>query len=70
MPPRAVTSGLATIAAAKRLVLCAFGGKKAPAVRAMLRGPIDPSCPASLLRQHPDAHVLLDREAAAELAAG
>lgn len=69
-PTRAVTSGLATIAAAKRLVLCAFGSKKAPAVRAMLRGPIDPACPASLLRQHPDAHVLLDREAAAELTAG
>jgi glucosamine-6-phosphate deaminase len=51
-------------------VLCAFGSKKAPAVRAMLRGPIDPACPASLLRQHPDAHVLLDREAAAELTAG
>ena len=54
----------------KSSLLCAFGGKKAPAVRAMLRGPIDPACPASLLRQHPDAYVLLDREAAAGLAAG
>jgi 6-phosphogluconolactonase/glucosamine-6-phosphate isomerase/deaminase len=34
----------------------------------MLQGPIDPACPASLLRRHPDAHVLLDRAAAAELA--
>jgi glucosamine-6-phosphate deaminase len=67
-PTRAVTSGLVTILAAKRLVLCAFGAAKAPAVRAMLQGPIDPTCPASLLRRHPDAHVLLDKDAAAGLA--
>jgi 6-phosphogluconolactonase/glucosamine-6-phosphate isomerase/deaminase len=33
----------------------------------MLQGPIDPACPASLLRRHGDAHVLLDPAAAAEL---
>ncbi len=66
-PLQAVTSGLATIAAARRLVLCAFGKGKAAAVRAMLFGPIDPQCPASLLRHHADAHVLLDRDAASEL---
>lgn len=66
-PLQAVTSGLATIAAARRLVLCAFGKGKAAAVRAMLCGPIDPACPASLLRRHADAHVLLDRDAASEL---
>jgi len=63
-PTHAVTSGLATILAAKRLVLCAFGAAKAPAVAAMRHGPIDPSCPASLLRRHPNALVLLDRAAA------
>lgn len=66
-PTQAVTSGLATILAAKRLVLCAFGAAKAPAVQAMLEGPIDPQCPASLLRRHGDAHVLLDPAAAAHL---
>lgn len=66
-PTQAVTSGLATILGAKRLVLCAFGAAKAPAVKAMLQGPIDPACPASLLRRHGDAHVLLDPAAAAEL---
>ncbi len=68
-PERAVTSGLATILAARRLVLCAFGKAKAPAVRAMLHGPLDVACPASLLRRHGNVSVLLDAEAAGELAA-
>lgn len=63
-PTHAVTSGLATILAAKRLVLCAFGAAKAPAVAAMLQGEIAPSCPASVLRRHGNVLVLLDRAAA------
>lgn len=68
-PCDAVTSGLATILAAKRLVLCAFGAAKREAVVAMLRGPVVPACPASLLRRHPHALVLLDPAAAAGLGA-
>jgi glucosamine-6-phosphate deaminase len=67
-PERATTAGLATILAARRLVLCAFGREKAAAVRAMLHGEIAPACPASVLRQHANALVLLDRDAAAQLA--
>ncbi len=66
-PTQAVTSGIATILQARRLVLCAFGAAKALAVRAMLRGGIDPACPASVVRRHGSALVLLDREAAREL---
>lgn len=66
-PRRAITSGIATILAARRLVLCAFGANKAAAVRAMLHGPIAPTCPASALRRHGDVFILLDRAAAAEL---
>ncbi len=67
-PPRhAVTSGLATILAARRLVLCAFGPAKAAAVAAMLQGPETTACPASVLRRHPDVLLLLDRAAAAGL---
>lgn len=69
-PPReAVTSGLATILAADRLVLCAFGAAKAEAVAAMLRGEVSVVCPASVLRQHRNVLVLLDREAAQGLGA-
>ena len=65
-PRRAATAGIASILAARRLVLCAFGATKAAAVRAMLEGPIGPSCPASCVRLHGDALVVLDRAAAAE----
>lgn len=64
-PRRAATAGIASILAARRLVLCAFGRAKAEAVRAMLEGPIAPSCPASALRLHGNVLVLLDAEAAA-----
>lgn len=66
-PTEAVTAGPRSILAARRIVLLAHGSAKAPAVRAMLCGPIDPSCPASIVRQHHDAVVLLDTAAAAEL---
>ncbi len=63
-PRRAITSGVGTILAARRLVLCAFGAAKADAVRAMLHGDIGPACPASAIRQHNDVLVLLDEAAA------
>jgi glucosamine-6-phosphate deaminase len=66
-PLHAVTSGLATILSARRLVLCAFGAHKADAVRAMLRGDVTPQCPASLVQRHGNVLVLLDRAAAGTL---
>jgi len=63
-PPRgAVTAGLADILDAKRIVLLATGARKAPAVHAMRDGPIDPSCPASVLRRHANALVIVDTAA-------
>lgn len=69
-PVDAATSGLATILAAERLVLCAFGGSKAPAVRAMLLGEESTACPASVLRRHGNVRILLDRDAAQLLGNG
>lgn len=66
-PTHAVTSGPANILAARRLVVCAFGARKADAVHAMLHGPVDERCPASLVRRHADVAVLLDAEAARAL---
>ena len=68
-PHDAVTSGLATIHAAERLVLCAFGAAKREAVRAMLRGEVTEACPASMVRRHGNVLVLLDPAAAAGLVA-
>lgn len=67
VPERAASAGLASIMMAERLVLCAFGDNKAPAVAAMLEGDIGPDCPASLVRTHPNAIVLLDRAACRDL---
>lgn len=64
-PPRAgITMGVGTILEAKRLLLTATGRAKRPAVDAMCFGPVSPDCPASALRLHRDATVLLDRAAA------
>ena len=62
-PTHAVTSGLATILDSRRIVLCAFGRAKADALRAMLHGEVGVACPASALRGHSRALVLIDREA-------
>jgi len=66
-PTHGVTAGIATILAAARIVLCAYGAQKAGACRAMLAGEPGPQCPASAIRQHGNALVLLDAAAAAAL---
>lgn len=63
-PAAGATVGLKTILGARRVLLVAYGPHKAAAVRAMTRGPIGPDCPASFLRNHPDAWVFLDAAAA------
>jgi glucosamine-6-phosphate deaminase len=41
--------------------------RKAAAVRGTLEGPITPDVPASILREHPDCRLHLDRPAASLL---
>lgn len=64
VPRRAVTVGMRTIMAARRIVLLACGRHKAKVVYKMLLEPPSEQLPASLLRLHPDLTVLLDEEAA------
>jgi len=64
---RALTMGPQAILDAGQIVLLATGESKAEAVRAMLEDPISPACPASLVRLHGQAKVVLDAAAAAEL---
>ncbi|MCG2801726.1 MAG: glucosamine-6-phosphate deaminase [Cellulomonas sp.] len=66
-PHRALTQGLGTIAAARSLELVAFGAGKAEALYGAIDGPVDPSCPASLIQRHPCARVTADDAAAALL---
>ena len=67
MPKHAITMGIGTIMAARKIVLIASGGKKAAAIRKTVLGDVSPACPASILQFHPDVTLLLDREAAALL---
>jgi len=63
VPKRAVTMGVATILAAKRIRVLAFGARKAAVARRMFEDPIGPGLPATFLREHEDLVVWLDREA-------
>lgn len=67
VPTSAITMGIGTIMAARRILLLASGPSKAEPVRGMVRGPITPELPASVLHLHPDAIVILDEAAAALL---
>lgn len=67
MPRYAMTMGIGSIMRARKIVLVATGKSKAQAVRAMIKGDIDPHCPATILKAHPDCTVLLDADAASLL---
>ena len=62
-----VTLGLRDIMHARRIVLVAKGANKRQAVWRMLRGPVTPDVPASILQLHQDVTIILDKEAAALL---
>ena len=66
VPTQACTQGIGTIMKAKTLLMIATGANKAQAVKDMVEGPIDESCPASILQKHQDAIIICD-EAAASL---
>lgn len=66
VPRYAYTMGIASIMAAKRVILLAFGKEKAAAIRASLLGPVTPDVPASVLQRHPNVTVVLDVAAASQ----
>jgi len=47
--------------------LLASGKNKAEAVKALVKGPITPSLPASILQLHRDVTLIIDEEAASLL---
>ena len=67
VPRRAISMGVGTIMAARKIVLIATGEGKANAILATVKGEIDPQVPASILRCHPDVLVFLDEGAASRL---
>ena len=64
---RAITLGIADIMSAQKIIIVATSTAKSPAVKAMIEGPKSIDCPASLLREHPNMDLFLDRDAAKDL---
>lgn len=64
VPKEAITMGIKNIMDAKKIILMASGANKAEAIKQMLSGPITEQLPASILQNHPDVEVFIDKEAA------
>ena len=67
VPKSAICMGTANIMDAKKVVLMAFGEKKAQAIKEMIEGPVTEQVPASILQKHPDVTIIVDKAAAQEL---
>ena len=66
-PRKAITMGIASILGAKRVVLLAWGERKAPVLRGAVEGTVTETNPASYLQTHPNALFVIDTAAASEL---
>src|SRR6185436_11432476 len=67
VPTEAVTMGVGTILEAREIVLIATGEHKAAIVKRAIEGDVDHAVAATYLQRHPNATVVLDSAAAAEL---
>lgn len=67
VPRRAISMSVRQILKSRTIVCCALDDRKATAVAASLDGPVTPNVPASVLQQHADTWMYLDRAAAAKL---
>ena len=67
VPRQAISMGIASIMAAKSIVLMAYGESKAEAIKGMVEGEITEDMPASILQKHTDVVVIADEAAAALL---
>ncbi len=67
VPTRAITMGVGTIMKARRIVLLAWGEKKASIIKETVEGHISDKVPATFLQTHPNVHFFIDEKAAEEL---
>jgi glucosamine-6-phosphate deaminase len=65
VPRRAITVTIPAIVAIPRLFVMVPGQTKAAAIAATLRDPVSESCPASILRRHPNTTLFVDLDSAA-----
>jgi len=67
VPRKAITMGVGTIMQSRRIVLMAWGEKKASIVQEAIEGPVVDAVPATYLQQHNNTEIILDKEAAEDL---
>lgn len=67
VPTHCLTQGLATIMAARHVILVATGRSKAEAVHHLVEGAVSAMWPATILQHHPHVTVLLDDAAGRRL---
>src|SRR4029077_16026865 len=67
VPRKAITMGVETILAAKKVVLIGFGEHKAAVTARAVEGEVTPAIAASFLQQHKAARIVLDPAAAEAL---
>ena len=67
VPKRAISMSIRQILSAGEIIAAVPDARKAQAVRACLEGEVSPLAPASILREHPNATIYLDKDSAALL---
>ena len=64
VPTHAVTMGMGNIMRAQALLMIISGNKEEAATKLLIEDKIDPKCPATFMRMHRDATVILTQELA------
>lgn len=67
VPDRAISMTIPAILRVPKLIVSVPGARKAAIIRRTLEDAVSTSCPATILRNHPDVTVYLDGESASEL---
>ena len=67
VPTAAVTMGIGTVMAARKIVMVITGADKADILYKVFFGPVTPEVPGSILQFHPDVTLICDEAAAARM---
>ncbi len=67
VPTKAITMGVGSILAAKRIIMMAWGEGKAEIIRQAVEGEVRESVPATFLQRHPNCEVITDLAAASRM---
>lgn len=67
VPRYALTMGMGNIMKAKTLLMIISGNKKDAATKLLMQNKIDPKCPATFMRMHRDAIVVIEKKLADEI---